>query len=75
MTDDPIPRDRFYNGRMKNEKAAVVLRLAPTWFRFGSFEILTRNEEFRLEKRRISPKIGADLGRFFILNYIFLFST
>ena len=47
MTDDPIPRDRFYNGQLKNEKAAVVLRLAPTWFRFGSFEILARNEEFR----------------------------
>jgi hypothetical protein len=46
VTDDPIPRDMFYNGRMKYEKAAVVLRLAPTWFRFGSFEILARNQEF-----------------------------
>ena len=45
MTDDPIPRDMFYDGRLKYEKAAVVLRIAPTWFRMGSFEILSRNAE------------------------------
>ena len=26
VTDDPIPRDMFYNGRLKNERGAVVLR-------------------------------------------------
>lgn len=35
----------FYNGNMKNERAAVVLRLSPSWFRFGSFEILARKGE------------------------------
>ena len=24
----------FYDGRMKMERCAVVLRIAPTWFRF-----------------------------------------
>ena len=33
VTDDPIPRDMFYDGRLKNERGAVVLRVAPTWFR------------------------------------------
>ena len=47
MTDDPIPRDMFYDGNMKLEKAAVVLRLAPTWFRMGSFEILSRHGELK----------------------------
>jgi len=46
VSDDPIPRDMFYDGRVKNERGAVVLRLAPSWFRFGSFEILKMNEEF-----------------------------
>ncbi len=34
VTDDPVPRDIFYNGRLKNERGAVVLRLAPSWFRY-----------------------------------------
>ena len=38
-------RDIFYNGNAKPEKCAVVLRLAPTWFRIGSLEILARNSE------------------------------
>jgi len=45
VSDDKIPRDLFYNGRVIMEKGAVVLRLAPSWFRFGSFEILARNGE------------------------------
>lgn len=39
---DMVIRDQFYNGRIKYEPAAVVLRLAPTWFRIGSLEILSR---------------------------------
>ena len=38
-------RDIFYNGNAKPEKCAVVLRLAPTWFRIGSLEILAKNSE------------------------------
>ena len=38
-------RDIFYNGNAKPEKCSVVLRLAPTWFRIGSLEILARNSE------------------------------
>ncbi|XP_076035975.1 protein nucleotidyltransferase YdiU-like [Oratosquilla oratoria] len=43
--DEKVIRDQFYNGNIKREKTAVVLRLAPTWFRFGSLEILTRKGE------------------------------
>jgi len=46
VTDDGVPRDMFYDGRMKMERGAVVLRVAPTWFRFGSFEILAKNKEY-----------------------------
>jgi len=45
VTEDGVPRDMFYDGRMKMERGAVVLRLAPTWFRFGSLEILAKNKE------------------------------
>ena len=46
VTEDLVPRDMFYDGRMKQERGAVVLRLAPTWFRIGSFEILAINKEY-----------------------------
>ena len=48
VSDDPVIRDPLYNGTIITEKAAVVLRLAPSWFRFGSFEILAENEELDL---------------------------
>ena len=40
ISDDRVVRDAFYDGRPVAERAAVVLRLAPSWFRFGSFEML-----------------------------------
>ena len=36
---------------MINEKTAVVLRLAPSWFRFGSFEILAKHNELELLRK------------------------
>jgi len=41
VSDDVVARDIFYDGHPKMEKCAVVLRLAPTWFRMGSFQILS----------------------------------
>ena len=34
-----VMRDKLYNGNAEMEKCAVVMRVAPTFFRFGSFEI------------------------------------
>ena len=46
VSDDLVPRDMFYDGRMKPERGAVVLRVSPSWFRIGSFEVLASNKEF-----------------------------
>jgi serine/tyrosine/threonine adenylyltransferase len=35
--DTKVQRDKLYNGNAKMEKCAVVLRVAPTFMRFGSF--------------------------------------
>ncbi|KAK7043816.1 hypothetical protein SK128_000112 [Halocaridina rubra] len=43
--DELALRDQFYNGNLEMEKTAVVLRLSPTWFRFGSLEILSKKNE------------------------------
>jgi len=45
-----VKRDQFYNGNIRKERTAVVLRLAPSWFRIGSFEMLARDNEVDLLK-------------------------
>ncbi|XP_066574098.1 protein adenylyltransferase SelO [Amia ocellicauda] len=48
ISEEPVWRDQFYNGSVKMERAAVVLRLAESWFRIGSLEILARAGELDL---------------------------
>ncbi|XP_050954206.1 protein adenylyltransferase SelO [Labeo rohita] len=45
VSEEPVWRDQFYNGNVTKERGAVVLRLAKSWFRIGSLEILTRTGE------------------------------
>ena len=51
VTEDKVMRDRFYDGHPTPEKTAVVLRLARSWFRIGSLEIIQKNEEFILLRK------------------------
>lgn len=48
VSDDEVIRDPMYDGHPLLEKLAVVLRIAPTWFRFGSFELPTKSNETHL---------------------------
>lgn len=48
--DHKVWRDKTYSGRAREEKAAIVVRLAPAWYRIGSFEILHKRKEPDLEK-------------------------
>jgi uncharacterized protein YdiU (UPF0061 family) len=52
-SDDAAWRDQFYDGHPRQEPTAVVLRLAPSWFRIGSLEILHRNKEFELLRQTV----------------------
>ncbi|GBP89727.1 UPF0061 protein xcc-b100_1894 [Eumeta japonica] len=45
VSEDAVFRDEFYTGNNAKERAAVLLRLAPAWFRFGSLEVLARGGE------------------------------
>ena len=38
-TGDPVLRDMFYDGRAAYEPGAIVMRVAPSFLRFGSFEM------------------------------------
>lgn len=44
-TGDDVLRDMFYDGRSGYEPGAVVCRVAPSFIRFGSFEIFAAREE------------------------------
>ncbi len=50
-TGDEVMRDMFYDGHPAYEPGAIVMRVAPTFLRFGNFEILAaRNETENLKK-------------------------
>ncbi|XP_076146886.1 protein nucleotidyltransferase YdiU-like isoform X1 [Alosa pseudoharengus] len=51
VSKEPVWRDPFYNGSVQKERGAVVLRLARSWFRIGSLEILTRSRELDLLRK------------------------
>ncbi|KAM9386981.1 protein adenylyltransferase SelO-like [Phaethornis superciliosus] len=51
VSDDDVWRDQFYNGNIKRERGAIVLRLAKSWFRIGSLEILAHSGELDLERK------------------------
>jgi uncharacterized protein YdiU (UPF0061 family) len=48
-TGDKVIRDMFYDGRPAYEPGAIVMRVAPSFLRFGNFEMLrARNEIIHL---------------------------
>jgi serine/tyrosine/threonine adenylyltransferase len=44
-TGDMILRDMFYDGNAAYEPGAIVMRVSPSFLRFGNFEILTARQE------------------------------
>jgi serine/tyrosine/threonine adenylyltransferase len=48
---ESVVRDMFYDGNPQAEPGAVVCRVAPSFVRFGNFEILTAHEELTALKR------------------------
>ncbi|CAD5110924.1 DgyrCDS283 [Dimorphilus gyrociliatus] len=43
-SDTKVVRDIFYDGNAKLEKASIVLRISPSFIRFGSFEICKQTD-------------------------------
>ncbi|HEX8322443.1 MAG TPA: YdiU family protein [Tepidisphaeraceae bacterium] len=50
-TGDDVVRDMFYDGNPVPEPGAIVCRVAPSFLRFGNFEILAASGEDDLLKR------------------------
>ncbi|XP_061441708.1 protein adenylyltransferase SelO-like [Rhineura floridana] len=58
VSDDDVWRDRFYTGNVKKERGAIVLRVAKSWFRIGSLEILAHSGELDLLRLLLDFIIG-----------------
>jgi serine/tyrosine/threonine adenylyltransferase len=68
-TGDQVVRDMFYDGRPRAEPGAIVCRLAPTFLRFGSFELLSWREDHDGLQKLVSfaiathfPELGLEVG-------------
>ncbi|HEX2826875.1 MAG TPA: YdiU family protein [Burkholderiales bacterium] len=65
-TGEAVVRDMFYDGNPAPEPGAVVCRVAPTFVRFGNFQILAAQQETELLKQLADyviathyPQLGA----------------
>jgi uncharacterized protein YdiU (UPF0061 family) len=60
-TGELVEREMFYDGHPKDEPGAVVCRVAPSFLRFGNFEILTARGETTLLQRLVDYTIRTDV--------------
>jgi uncharacterized protein YdiU (UPF0061 family) len=59
-TGAPVMRDMFYDGNAREEAGAIVCRVAPSFIRFGNFEILAARGERELLQRLVDFTIARD---------------
>ncbi len=59
-TGDAVVRDMFYDGHPQSEPGAIVCRVAPSFLRFGHFEILSAHDEFELLNKLVDFNIARD---------------
>jgi uncharacterized protein YdiU (UPF0061 family) len=57
LSGDLVLRDILYNGNPAYEKGAIVCRVAPSFIRFGSFEMLTARNELKNLKQFVEYTI------------------
>lgn len=52
-TGDPVLRDMFYDGHPEYEPGAIVMRVAPSFLRFGNYEIYAARGEINNLKKLV----------------------
>lgn len=60
LTGETVVRDMFYDGHPKAEPGAIVCRLAPSFTRFGSFEIFSARGELDVLRQLVDYTIRTD---------------
>ncbi|HVY05193.1 MAG TPA: YdiU family protein [Burkholderiales bacterium] len=59
-TGEDVVRDMFYDGHPRNEPGAIVCRVAPSFIRFGNFELPTSRDDVALLKQLVDFTIRRD---------------
>ena len=59
-TGEPVVRDMFYDGHPRSEPGAIVCRVAPSFIRFGNFELPTSRDDIDLMNKLIDFTIRRD---------------
>ena len=62
LTGDKVMRDMFYDGRPALEQGAVVCRVAPSFIRFGNFEIFAARGDIDNLRRLADYTIATYFG-------------
>lgn len=60
LTGEQVVRDMFYDGHPKAEPGAVVCRVAPSFIRFGNFQLPTSRGEIDILKQLVDFTIRTD---------------
>ena len=59
-TGEPVMRDMFYDGHARPEPGAIVCRVAPSFIRFGNFELPSSRRDHDLLDRLVTFTIDRD---------------
>ena len=60
LTGEQVLRDMFYDGHPQREPGAVVCRVAPSFTRFGNFQILATRGELDILRQLVDHTIRTD---------------
>lgn len=60
LTGEQVTRDMFYDGNPQLEPGAIVCRVAPSFTRFGNFEIFASRNEFDVLKQLADFTLRTD---------------
>ncbi|MEM5563816.1 YdiU family protein [Psychroserpens sp. AS72] len=77
LSGDEVMRDMLYDGNQAYEKGAIVTRVAPSFLRFGNFEIFAARQDHKTLKTLVDYTIThhfSHLGKPSKENYIHFFA-
>ena len=69
IAEENVVRDPFYNGVKKVENAAIVLRVAQSFLRFGSFQVCNKGAQLDRSSQLENRKILKAIADYLIQNF------
>jgi uncharacterized protein with ACT and thioredoxin-like domain len=66
-TGDAVVRDMFYDGNAEEEPGAIVCRVAPSFIRFGNFEIFAARNDLAMLEQLVDFTIARDFAHLMVM--------